>query len=214
MQFDPRALLLASGLAAGLVIAGDPAILLAGAAAIGLICGRLGLLGRWWRAGRSLGLVLAVVGLSVAAQSGPAAAGLALGRLIALLGLSTLLFASLDPARLGEAMMRSGLPAQPVFLLEGTLRFIPLLETIVRDTVTAQACRGLRLDGWRLALNGPLLITPILINALRAADLLAEALEARGFASPQRTPLGDYRWAWPDRLLVGGLALCWIWRIL
>lgn len=214
MPFDPRALLLAYGLGAALIIAGGPAALLAGGIAVALLCLRLGLLGRWWRASRSLGLVIAVIGLSVAAQSGPAAAGLALGRLIVLLGLSALLFASLDPASLSEALIVGGLPAQPVFLLEGTLRFIPLLETIVRDTANAQACRGLRLDGWRLALNGPLLITPVLINALRAADLLAEALDARGFGSPQRTILGDYRWAGRDWLLVGGLAGCWIWRML
>lgn len=214
MPFDPRALLLACGLAAALIIAGGPAALLTGGIAITLLCGRLGLLGRWWRASRSLGLIIAVIGLSVAAQSGPAAAGLALGRLILLLGLSALLFASLDPASLSEALIVSGLPAQPVFLLEGTLRCIPLLETIVRDTINAQACRGLRLDGWRLALNGPLLIAPILINALRAADLLAEALDARGFGSPQRTILGDYRWAGRDWLLVGGLAAGCIWSML
>jgi energy-coupling factor transporter transmembrane protein EcfT len=206
MKFDPRAHVLAYGLAAAHVLACGPAALLAGEIAVALLCWRLDLLGRWWRAGRSLALVIAVIGLSVAAQSGTAAAGLALGRLILLLGLSALLFASLDPARLSEALIASGLPAQQVFLLEGTLRFIPLLETIVRDTVDAQACRGVRLDGWRLALNGPLLITPILINALRAADLLAEALEARGFGSSQRTIMGDYRWAWRDWLLIGGLA--------
>lgn len=206
MRFDPRALLLGYGLAAALALAGGPAALLAGGITVALLCRRRGLLGRWWRSTRSLGPVIAVIGLSVAAHSGPAAAGLALGRLIVLLGLSALLFASLDPASLSESLIASGLPAQKVFLLEGTLRFIPLLETIVRDTVNAQACRGLRLDGWRLARNGPLLITPILINALRAADLLAEALEARGFASPQRTILGDYRWAGRDWLLVGGLA--------
>jgi energy-coupling factor transporter transmembrane protein EcfT len=212
MALDPRALLIAYCLAATLALAATPPLLLAGAIAVALLAGRLGLLTRWWRGVRGLALVLAVIGLSAAAQAGPAAAVIALGRLIVLLGLSALAFGSLDPARLGEALISSGLPAQQVFLLEGTLRFIPLLETIVSDTISAQRCRGLRLDGWRLARNGPALITPVLVNALRAADLLAEALEARGFSSPQRTLLGEYRWGWRDWLLVGGLLIGLIWR--
>lgn len=216
MPFDPRALLLAYGLAVSLALTGAPPTVLAGAIVVAGLAGRLGLLQRWWQSTRSLGLMILVIGLSVAAQGGLALAGVALGRLALLLGLSTLFFGALDLASLSEALIGLGLPPQKVFLLEGTLRFIPLLETIVRATISAQTCRGVRLDGWRLALNGPLLLTPVLVNALRAADLLAEALEARGFGSPQRTPLREYRWRWPDWLLVGGLAggllLNLIWR--
>ncbi|HSH77254.1 MAG TPA: energy-coupling factor transporter transmembrane component T, partial [Herpetosiphonaceae bacterium] len=69
----------------------------------------------------------------------------------------------------------------------------------------AQASRGIRLDGLYLLRNGPVLLAPLLVSALQFADSLAEALEARGFGSPRRTLLRDYRFCAHDWALVTGM---------
>lgn len=115
-----------------------------------------------------------------------------------------LFFATTPPEELGDALVVSGLSPQVAFLFEGTVRFIPTIGRLVREVRDALASRGLRFDGLFLLRNGPLLLAPVLVSALRFADDLAEALEARGFGSPQRTSLREYRFHARDWLLMAG----------
>lgn len=71
----------------------------------------------------------------------------------------------------------------------------------------AQESRGIRLDGFYLLRNGTALLAPLLVDVMRFADDLAEALEARGFGGPLRTPLTEYRFQAPDWALVVGAVL-------
>ena len=50
--------------------------------------------------------------------------------------------------------------------------------------------------------NGFALLGPLRVSVMRFADALAEALEARGFGGPVRTPLAEYRFHWQDWALV------------
>ncbi len=134
-------------------------------------------------------LFAVLVGLSSGLE---AAAGAAL-RLLALVTASVLFFARTPPEALGEALLTSGLSPRAAFLLEGTLRFAPTMAALAREVREAQESRGLRLDGIYLLRNGMILLGPLLVSVMRFADDLAEALEARGFGGPTRTPLADYR---------------------
>lgn len=204
--FDPRAKGLAYLLASGLVLLTTaPAALLVGCGLLGALLVRLGLVRRWLSVVRlllpTLLLFAIVAGLG---GGGEAAAGATL-RLLALVSTGVLFFATTPPEELGEALMASGLRPPVAFLLEGTLRYVATMGTLVREVRDAQASRGIRLDGLHLLRNGPALLAPTLVSAVRFADDLAEGLETRGFGSPRRTLLRDYRWTARDWLLVTGL---------
>ncbi len=146
-------------------------------------------------------LLFAVI---VGVGSGLEAAVGAVLRLAALVTASVLFFALTPPEELGESLLASGLSPQAAFLLEGTLRFAPTMATLAREVREAQESRGIRLDGFYLLRNGVALLGPLLASVMRFADDLAEALEARGFGGPTRTPLTDYRFRAQDWALVGG----------
>ncbi|MBO9343910.1 MAG: energy-coupling factor transporter transmembrane protein EcfT, partial [Roseiflexus sp.] len=203
-RFDPRAKALAYLIGSATIILTTDLVRLAlitgvtGALLIGL-----GLERRWVQVMRILLPTLLLFAL-VAGWSGgyEAAIGAAL-RLIALVSAGIVFFSVTPPEELGDALLASGVPSQMTFLLEGALRFTPLMGALARDVYDAQASRGIRFDGWHLLRNGPLLLTPLLLSVMRFADDLAEGLETRGFGSPHRTPLGDYRVRWQDWALVG-----------
>jgi energy-coupling factor transport system permease protein len=128
-------------------------------------------------------------------------------RLLALVTASVWFFALTPPEELAESLLASGLSPQAVFLLEGTLRFAPTMATLAREVREAQESRGIRLDGFYLFRNGLALLGPLLTSVMRFADDLAEALEARGFGGPTRTPLRNYRFRARDGLLALGGAV-------
>jgi energy-coupling factor transporter transmembrane protein EcfT len=202
-QFDPRAKAIAYILVTILILfmtRPEQVGLITMGLAILIVALRL--VKHWLMIGRALLptllLLVIVVGLT---GGGSAAAGASL-RLIALVTAGVLFFATTPPEELGEALQASGLSPQIAFMLEGTLRFVPLMAVLLREVRDAQASRGIRFDGWYLLRNGPALLAPLLVSALRVADDLAEALEARGFGSPQRTPLRDYCFQARDWLLI------------
>ena len=57
-------------------------------------------------------------------------------------------------------------------------------------------------SGLYLLRNGFALLGPLLASVMRFADDLAEALEARGFGGPVRTPLVEYQFRRRDWALV------------
>ncbi len=207
-RFDPRALLLVYLLTALLILlATQPGHLLPlfMATLLGVALARCW--AAWWPIMRLLLPTVLLFAVVVGLGSGGEAAGGAVLRLLALVTASVLLFNILPPEELGEALLSAGLSPRLVFLLEGSLRFAPTMATLLREVREAQESRGIRLDGFYLLRNGAALLVPLLIDVMRFADDLAEALEARGFGGQQRTPLIEYRFQWYDWALVTTAAL-------
>lgn len=207
--FDPRAKLVVYLLSFGLILLSTQVVdllLLNAAALVVVVISRTG--PSWWHIVRMLWptllLFAIIVGLS---GGGPEAAAGAVLRLLALVTVSGVFFAITSPEELSEALLLSGLSPQAAFLLEGTLRFTPTMATLAREVREAQESRGIRLDGFYLLRNGSALLAPLLVDVLRFADDLAEALEARGFGGPRRTPLTEYRLRMRDWMLVLGAIL-------
>jgi energy-coupling factor transport system permease protein len=204
-RFDPRAkgivYLCAVALA---LLATAPPELAALVALEGALLAALGLARAGLRVARLLLPTLLLFVIVVWWGAGVEAAVGAALRLLALAGAGVLFFGTTPPEELGEACQASGLSPQAAYLLEGTLRFVPAMGALFGEVRDAQASRGIRFDGLHLLRNGPALLAPVLVSALRLADELAEALESRGFGSPRRTLLRDYRWTARDWLLAAG----------
>jgi energy-coupling factor transport system permease protein len=209
-RFDPRAKAIAYLLVSGLTLLATrwPALLMVVAG----LAPPLAMLRLAAPMLRTLRILLPTLALFAAISYWSGGATAALGavlRLLALVGTGMLFFGTTSPGDLGDALMTGGLPPRATFMLEGTLRFVPTMSMLLREVLDAQASRGIRFDGIYLLWNGPALLAPLLVHALRFADTLAEALEARGFGSPRRTPLRDYRFHTHDWLLVAATAaLC------
>ena len=202
-RFDPRAKLVVYLLGCGLILLTTrPLALLPLTAALllGIAVGRCW--DEWRRVLRLLWPTLLLFAVIVGFSAGVEEAAGAVLRLLALVTASVLFFALTPPEELGESLLASGLSPQAVFLLEGTLRFVPTMATLAREVREAQESRGIRLDGLYLLRNGFALLGPLLASVMRFADDLAEALEARGFGGPVRTPLVEYQFRRRDWALV------------
>ena len=207
-MFDPRALLLVYLLGTLLILlATRPGQLLPLFLATLLGVVRVRCWAAWWQIMRLLLPTVLLFAVIVNLGSGGEAATGAVLRLLALVTASVLLFSITPVEELGESLLNAGLSPRLVFLLEGTLRFVPAMATLLREVREAQESRGIRLDGVYLLRNGAALLAPLLVDVMRFADDLAEALEARGFGGQQRTPLIEYRFQWHDWALVTTAAL-------
>ncbi len=201
--FDPRAKLVAYLCGFGLILLTTKPLdlLLINIVVWGSIAG-MQASAPWQRAIRLLWPTLLLFAIIGGLSQGYLAAAGAVLRLLALVSISVLFFATTPPTELGESLLASGLSPQAVFLLEGTLRFAPTMALLVQEVREAQESRGIRLDGFYLLRNGTALIAPLLADVMRFADDLAEALVTRGFGSSSRTPLLLYRFRLRDWLLV------------
>ena len=203
---DPRAKGMAYVLGSALVLGATHAwaLVVLGAALGGLVA-LLRVGWRWLSVVQAISPTLLLFAL-VAGLSGGVYAGMVAGlRMLLLVTTGVLFFTTTPPEELGDALVASGIRPQHAFLLEGAFRLVPTMGELVRETRDALASRGIPLHGVYLLRNGPLLLTPILVSALRFADDLAEGLEARGFGSPHRTLLRDYRFRARDWGLVVGM---------
>lgn len=201
--FDPRAKLVVYLVGFGLILLATqlPDLLLLNiAVGVGIAGVRAG--APWRQAMRLLWPTLLLFAIIVGFSEGHLAAVGAVLRLLALVSISVLFFATTPPTELGESLLASGLSPQAAFLLEGTLRFVPTMALLVQEVREAQESRGIRLDGFYLLRNGTALIAPLLADVMRFADDLAEALITRGFGGSSRTPLAIYRFRVRDWLLV------------
>jgi energy-coupling factor transporter transmembrane protein EcfT len=120
----------------------------------------------------------------------------AAGRLAALSFLVYAWLATTGERDLIRAFVRLGLPHRWGVALAIGLRFIPTLAGIYVAVGDAQQARGHRLDGpprARLRATVPVLVAS-LVTALRTAEQVARALDARAFGAPgRRTTLHDLR---------------------
>jgi energy-coupling factor transport system permease protein len=121
---------------------------------------------------------------------------------------------------LAYALNRVGLPYKIGFTMSLAFRLVPVFLDAAGTVVQAQRCRGLDFDQgglWERLRRYIPVIVPVFMGALRRADNMAMALEARGFQSQrQRTTLASYELRASDGvalLFLGALAgiylLCW-----
>ncbi len=112
-----------------------------------------------------------------------------------------------------------GVPSQEIAMMVSiALRFVPtLLEEIsrVRDAQLSR-CAGFGRGGLRRRASAAAgLILPVSLGALRRAEELATAMEARGYSGGPRTYLRELRTVGKDwtASLVIALALCSVWAV-
>ncbi|MCL4234794.1 MAG: energy-coupling factor transporter transmembrane protein EcfT [Deltaproteobacteria bacterium] len=138
--------------------------------------------------------------------------GLAMGlRLVAFLTAAIVYLTSTRIEDVSYGMERLGLPYRVAFTLSLAFRLTPLFLENAGIVAEAQRSRGLDVDrgGWATRMRAyAAIVAPVLIAALRQADGMAVALEARGFgASTKRTRMDAPQLGWRDALWTASAAL-------
>ena len=204
MTLDPRSKLVVTLTATMLLMAIDRWVSL-GVALIFLLLGVLLLrLGRSWL-NLLKGLGFAVVSFFVIAWVAfDLMTGVVAGlRLLAMGTVFFLFFQTTPPEALSNALVKMGIPYPFAFVLTASMQFIPVLARRAANIRDAQRSRGIPLDS-RLGIirHLPALAGPLLIQAFKLADELAEAMEARGFGAPGRRFRHEPHFRWIDWLVV------------
>jgi energy-coupling factor transport system permease protein len=183
---DPRTKLVLAFTAAVILVSLDQwLILLVTAGVIWGVTFPLNLVTTWFKFFRGLGpavfgffaIVWLAFDFSTALVSGL--------RLLALGTVFFLFFHTTSPKDLSNALVRMGLPYAFSFVLTVSMEFIPVLARRAANVRDAQRARGIPVGvGWKGLRYLPALLGPLLIQAFKLADEMAEALETRGFGSP------------------------------
>ena len=147
------------------------------------------------------------------------------GRIALLLAFSYIFMATTSPLEIADGLERSlkplkkvGFPAhEAAMVLSIALRFVPTLLDEAKRIRDAQLCRGAKLEGnILLKIKGfSAMLIPLFASALRRADTLALAMEARGYRGGEgRTSYIELRFKKVDfgavvftALIVCGLAI-------
>ena len=117
----------------------------------------------------------------------------AMGRLLAVILMSTLFVVTTEPFSLACALMSIGLPYRWGFTLVTALRLAPVFRLEAHHVYRAQLVRGVAYDAtgprrWWLMLRH--LCLPLLVSAMRTAHALSLSMEGRAFGlHPRRTSL-------------------------
>lgn len=133
----------------------------------------------------------------------PALYGLAMGlRLGSMLIAGMILISTTMVEEFAAGLRRFGMPFSVAFAFSTAFRLVPTFLGSSASVVQAQKARGLDLESGhifsRLRKHIPLMV-PIFINAVRTTDLLAMALESKGFGSSRRrTEYLDLHMRWAD----------------
>ncbi len=124
-----------------------------------------------------------------------------------LLALGTVFFLFLQttpPDALSNALLKMGVPYPFAFVLSASMQFVPLLVRRFGNIRDAQRSRGIPVEGGlSLLIHLPALAGPLLIQAFKFADELAEAMEARGFGTEGRRFRHEPHFGWKDWMVVG-----------
>ena len=126
-------------------------------------------------------------------------------RVLAIVSVGAVFAQTTDPTRLVDALVQQArLPARFAY---GALAAYQAVPRLGEDLVTLRQARRIRgLRGWH-----PRLFVGLLVRAIRHADQLGLAMDARAFGSGPRTFYRPIRWAWPDLVIgIGGLAVVWL----
>ena len=104
---------------------------------------------------------------------------------------------------LSNALLKMGVPYPFAFVLSASMQFVPVLVRRLGNIRDAQRARGIPIEGGlSLLIHLPALAGPLLIQAFKFADELAEAMEARGFGIPGRRFRHEPRFRWMDWIVV------------
>ena len=159
-----------------------------------------------WPIFRASGPVLVQAG-PVAVTEGGLLFGLTAGfRLLCFLLAALVLLSTTTIEAFTRGLVRLGVPYRVAFALTLAFRLVPLFLESGRTIVAAQKSRGLDLESGgpiaRARKHVPVLV-PILLTAIRRADSMSIALEARGFgAQRERTSVSDRPATWRDAVFV------------
>jgi len=129
--------------------------------------------------------------------------GLAMAlKLATFLGIGTVFLTTTRIEEVAYALTRLGIPYKIGFTMTLAFRLVPVFVDSALSVIQAQRSRGFRFDEGnilqRVRRYVPVLV-PVFIGALRRADGMAIALEARGFQSQRtRTSFEQYRFAATD----------------
>jgi len=201
-----------------------PVVLAIAAVAAGLVLGRIPA-GRLLRALAPLVLAAASIALAnllfSGSNSNPAAleaarigplrvtqeafgAAAALGaRVLAIVAVGAVFAQTTDPTRLVDALVQQArLPARFAY---GALAAYQAAPRLAEDLATLRAARRIRGlgGGWH-----PRLLVGLLVRAIRHADQLALAMDARAFDSGPRSTYRPIAWTWRDlAVAAGGIAI-------
>jgi energy-coupling factor transport system permease protein len=123
-------------------------------------------------------------------------------KLLGFLTIGVLFLATTKVEEFAYALTRVGVPFKLSFTMTLAFRLVPVFVDASMTVVQAQRCRGFNFDEGnvvqRIRRYVPVIV-PVFIGALRRADGMAMALEARGFQSGrQRTALEEYRFLGRD----------------
>lgn len=114
-----------------------------------------------------------------------------------------LFFQTTPPELLSNGLLKMGFPYPFTFVLSASMQFIPVLIRHARNIRDAQRARGIPIEGGiRSIFYLPAFAGPLLIQAFKFADELAEAMEARGFGISGRSFRYEPRFKWIDWLIV------------
>lgn len=143
-------------------------------------------------------------------------------KLIGFLAIGVLFLATTKVEEFAYALTRVGVPFKLGFTMTLSFRLVPAFLDATMTVVQAQRCRGFNFDEGNIAeriRRYVPVIVPVFIGALRRADGMAMALEARGFQSGRpRSALEEYRFRGRDGLglvVVLGLTAVYVilWRL-
>jgi energy-coupling factor transport system permease protein len=130
-----------------------------------------------------------------------AAAGALAARVLAIVSIGAVFAQSTDPTRLVDSLVQQGrVPERFAYGALAAYQAVPRLGEDLGALRQARRIRGLG-GGWH-----PRLLVGLLVRAIRHADQLALAMDARAFGSGPRTAYRPVAWGWPDLIVgVGGL---------
>ena len=131
-------------------------------------------------------------------------AAIALGaRVLAIVSVGAVFAQTTDPTRLVDALVQQGrLPARFAYGALAAYQAVPRLGEDLGTLRQARRIRGLR-GGWH-----PRLLVGLLVRAIRHADQLALAMDARAFDSGPRSTYRPVAWGWVDlAVAAGGIAV-------
>jgi len=131
-------------------------------------------------------------------------------KLVTFLGIGVVFLSTTKIEEFAYALTRVGMPYKLGFAMTMAFRLVPVFIDAAATVVQAQRCRGFNFDEGgvlqRMRRYVPVLV-PVFMGALRRADGMAMALEARGFQSTRpRTSYEQYTFAARDTLALALLA--------
>jgi energy-coupling factor transport system permease protein len=165
--------------------------------------------------------LVSIFGLEISRSAPRYALGMAL-KLAVILGAGILFLSVTRIEELAYALNLLGVPYKVGFTMSLAFRLVPVFLDAASTVVQAQRCRGLDFDRgnpWERLRRYIPVIVPVFMGALRRADNMAMALEARGFQSERRrTALQRYDFGARDfialavvmAMVVGYVAAWWM----